>query len=227
MSEQNYMMTKGGLTPDQNGLPYTITTEKIESYLQQKLNIVCKEANIPQMTLRIYTIEMSKNFFPMIITLPKTALKSSENKENEDYEPGEEVFDPEQNDSYVELRPELYKLFKIYVYSTADESAFFSEDWRRLTKVSRMDSSKLKKLRTAKVMEVNDTVVVVFMLDPIRVFHDMLSDRNMKKDFRFDITGIKKLREDNYRYSVRTYPGRNKKPKGNDIFAILKRRLKF
>ena len=206
----NEIKTRSGLTPDETGLPYSITTSKVEEYLQRKVNTISSgianttgeaEKNV---SIRIYTTEAGRNFLPFIIVLPLDVLADNPNKKKHTGE--HPMFNPKDTDRTVHLRKEYYELFKAYIYNKEDQGAFFSDDWRRARGVARDTSQVLASTRLPKIVSLNNgrLQVVTLLLDPLKVFHDMLeSTDDNRRDFRVDIEDWRKIDEGEYRYDVK------------------------
>lgn len=214
--------TRSGLTPNENGLPFTITTTDVENYLQRKMNIInssmAQAGNPKNIDVRVYTTEAGTKFVPFVVILPLDVLQNNKNKRND--EP--DIFNPKSEDKSANLLEPYYNLLKSYVYNKDDENAFFAEDWRRARGVSRDTSPSLKMMRTPKVtsMDGGRVQVVSVMIDPLRIFHDMLimTDDN-RRDFKIEISGWQKIRTGEFRYDVKRMMYSKNKKKYKDTFA--------
>lgn len=210
----NELRTRSGLRPDERNLPYTITTQFVREFLQGKFDVIVdkmNEANTrgkkqEKIDIKLFTTGAGGAFFPFIIMLPLAVLERYGLDESND-EPS--IFHPEEDEDLdaVLLKDEFYQLIKIYAFSKEDESAFFSDDWRRQRKVSRETSRNLKVLRTPKVNRYDcggeKVPFVVMLLDPIRVFHDILTSPDNPCDFTVEINSWQKLQKDGeFSYSV-------------------------
>lgn len=200
--------TRAGINPTETELPFSISTHQVEEYLQKKIDVILNRVSQENgstdkesIDVRVYTTEAGGNFLPFVIILPMEALEEKAKKQNRNTP---SIFNAKDADGTASMKPELYKLFSSYIYTKDDESAFFSEDWRRARRVRRETSPVLKSLRTPKVtnMENGRLQVVSFMIDPLRVFHDMLSMKDDNRSFKVDINGWQKMQTGEYRYDV-------------------------
>ena len=171
MGEDLQFKTKSGLKPDDNGLPFSISTSQVETYLQQRVDVVTEHAKTNKVEIKVYTTEPGKLFAPFVVVLPTSVLQDR-NQSSEDDEPS--IFTPNKSSRKLRLRPELYHLFKLYIYDEYDEKAFFSNEWKNKLGVRSDASAALKRLRVPALNKSGDTEVVMFLLDPLRIFHDML-----------------------------------------------------
>lgn len=198
MGEDLQFKTKSGLKPDDNGLPFSISTSQVETYLQQRVDVVTEHAKTNKVGIKVYTTEPGKLFAPFVVILPTSVLQDR-NQSSEDDEPS--IFTPNKSSRKLRLRPELYHLFKLYIYDEYDEKAFFSNEWKNKLGVRSDASAALKRLRVPALNKNGDTEVVMFLLDPLRIFHDMLKmDDN--RQYRISIKSLKKIRTGEFIYSV-------------------------
>lgn len=216
--------TRAGIAPNEKELPYSITTHDVEEYLQGKIDVVLNRMASQNGTVkesidvRVYTTEAGKSFLPFVVILPMDVLEKRPKKSNKKVP---SIFDTKGTDGSANMRPELYKLFSAFVFNKDDEQAFFSDDWRRARHVNRETSPVLKGLRTPKVtsMENGRLQVVSFMIDPLRVFHNMLEIEGDTRQFKVDITGWQKMQTGEYRYDVNRVINKGKNRKYRDTLA--------
>jgi hypothetical protein len=194
------LRTKSGLKPDDTGVPFSVTTNQVEKYLQQRVDAVCQSAKLNNVEIKVYTTEPGKYFCPFVVVLPTTVLQNP-NAASEDNEPS--IFTPNRNDDKkTRLKGDLYHLFKSYIYNESDAKAFFSSDWRNRTGVRSDAAPALKKLRVPIVNRIDGVEVVMFLLDPIKVFHDMLRYSNDNRPYKINITTLKKVRSGEFVYGI-------------------------
>lgn len=230
------LKTRAGISPSQRELPYEITTTMVEDYLQKKLDVVMSKAAGREnnekgdyIRLRVYTTEASRDFLPFMVILPMEAMKDTGAQTNEI----PDIFNMNSNSGTVCLRPEIFRFFSPYVYSKEDEKAFFSDEWRHRTHVARGVPALLKKMRSPRIMKLDGgrEEFIGFMIDPIRVFFDMLfsvdgSSTKQKPEFYIEISSWKKIRTGEYNYLVKRIAKNNRKRErydGDDIANELNR----
>lgn len=223
--------TRAGITPDEKELPYSITTADVESYLNKKMDVICDQiakkngTDKEEIDVHVYTTEAGKDFLPFVVVLPMDVLKSKKQKNQNTAS----IFTPQDSDNACSMKDEYYNVFKPFIYNKDDEQAFFSDEWRRRVRVNRETSPVLKSLRTAKVQRMNggNTSVVIFMIDPLRVFHDMLKIDGDNRDFHIEIGNLQKINTGNYKYFMKRVINKGKGKKySNTLADELNRKMK-
>lgn len=223
--------TRAGITPDEKELPYSITTADVESYLNKKMDVICDQmskkngTDKEEIDVHVYTTEAGKDFLPFVVVLPMGVLKSKKQKNQNTAS----IFTPQDSDNACSMKDEYYNVFKPFIYNKDDEQAFFSDEWRRRVRVNRETSPVLKSLRTAKVQRMNggNTSVVIFMIDPLRVFHDMLKIDGDNRDFHIEIGNLQKINTGNYKYFMKRVINKGKGKKySNTLADELNRKMK-
>lgn len=201
--EFNYKLsTRAGLVPNERELPYSITTSDVESYLQSKIDVVNANEG-SNITVRVYTTEVSRSFLPFVVVLPLDVIADgSEKKSNSNVS---SLFVDNNDDSKrVDLKESIYSIFSPFIYNKNDENMFFSDSWRREHDISRDKSPVLKSQRVAKVnsLENGRLKVVTFMIDPLRVFHDMLIIPSDNRQFTIRIDDWQKIQTGEFRFDL-------------------------
>ena len=217
--------TRAGLKPSDKKLPYTITTAQVEQYLQKKVDVLCsRDKSLPQnVDVRVYTTEAGSKFIPFVVVLPTSVLVNKQNKQNNSHI--DSIFNINERSSKVEdlLKP-FKSLFSAYTYNGDDMKAFSSNDWRRARGVTRTTSETIKGMVFPRVFGFRGeggrkTQVVTFMLDPLRVFHDMLKMNDDPRDFSVDIEKWQKIKTGEFRYIMNRSVKHGKNKRYNDTFA--------
>lgn len=208
--------TRAGLVPVETEMPYSITTEEAEEFLQQKFDAIVsamqkKGEHQEDVKIMLFTTKCSKKFMPFMVLLPLSVLKGKKERKN-DYEL--DLFNPESSEKIAKLKDPFYQLIGSFIYNKNDESSFFSNAWRQALGVSLKTSHMLKANRTPKIQKFNKgaSEYVVCMLDPVRLFHDMLTDVN-NKDAKFgvEIAHTECIKSTNFRYEVLRVARKKKK----------------
>ena len=224
--------TRAGIQPSEQELPFNITTTEVEEYLQRKLNAVVNGMRQnglykgDDIDVRVITVELGSKFIPFTVVLPMNVLK-----ERQKYRPNDEpsIFNPKDSDGTVVIHDPIAKMFSSYTYDKNDGEAFFSADWRRARGVSTTTSAVLKRNRLPRVQKFGGNMeAVTFLIDPIRVFHDMLMMENNNANFIIEINNWQKLRSGEFRYEMSRVIRNKKKGKkgGNDIAEEINRRMR-
>ena len=194
--------TRAGVMPSKNGLPYEITTSMAEAYMRDKLNGVLDRAGLGRMDMKLSSMEASKIFLPFIMILPMSAAKNKKDSNNS----MPAFFNQKQEDRTVPLQDPIFNLLKGYVYTKDDTHAFFSDDWRRRTRVSRETASKLKDLSIPRVISASKDKkggsIICVLIDPMKVFHDMLTMDADTRQFTTDVYDSKKKSTCEYVYFI-------------------------
>lgn len=219
---------RAGLQPVQQSKPFEIRTSQVKDYLQKKVNTLYATAGKGEApTINMYTTEISRKFYPFIIVLGTDCMKSYENDDDTKIDT---FFQTNTDETYVDLDEVLFNLFRNYTYNKSDQEAFFSDVFRREMGITKSSSVLLKSLRAPKLMTVNGgrDQVITFMIDPIRVFHDMLTEEDDKREFLVHVKDIKKINIGEYRYLLKREikSGKNKGPKSNNFIHELEGKIK-
>ena len=180
MARKEFKM-KSGLIPDEVHLLRTITTTDVENYLQSKMDttvasMVAKGQKQSPVTVKCYSTKAGSKIVPFVILLPLSVLVGKE-KENQNNDGILDIFKTDDTSGSCDLKEEIYKTIGPYVYDANDGNAFKSDMWRREFGVSRDGSYQMSKMRKPRVTSTDHgrSKSVAIMLDPMRVFHDMMA----------------------------------------------------
>lgn len=222
------LKTKSGAVPVQTEVPFSFSTDDVQSYLQKKFNNVTdvmKKNGINQgdVNILVTTLRCSKKFMPFLLVLPLNTLEGKQNRHDNELD----IFNPDSSERSEKLKQPFYNLVGAYTYNKKDGDAFFSPEWRRALGISVKISHMLKSTRTPKIQKVNKgkNQYVVVLIDPIRIFHDMLENvEDATEKFKVQIDHVEQIKAGNYRYEIKRVRGKNKKNKNYDE-AIIEREL--
>lgn len=221
--------TRGKVSLDESNLPYTVTTSQVQNYLREKSRVVAQTCGIDPIDdeLNIYTIHPGKNFYPFIVTLPLSAL---ENNDVEEYEDDEEIFiEKKDNEIPLKIKKEYFNMLKPYIYDSREAGAFMTETYRNIVGIEKATTGRmLEKYATPRIKNSDGVKVVLFLLNPINVFHDMLmsEDPSDKRKFTCHPTFVKRTKDLDYRYTVSKVLKKNEsKKKGNSWIEDLDRSI--
>ena len=220
MASNDMYKTRAGIQPSEQELPFSITTADVEQYLQRKLNVVVNgmrqnnQYSGDDIDVKVVTMEMGSKFIPFTVVLPMSVLKDKKRQPKNELS----VFNPKDSDATVPIYDPIAKMFSSYTFDKADGDAFFSQDWRRARGVSTNNSAVLKSNRLPKIRRFNhgNMEKVIFLIDPIRVFHDMLTMDNNPTNFRIEIENWQKIRAGEFRYDMKRVINKKKGKKGGD-----------
>ena len=222
--------TRAGISPSENKLPFEITTSEVEDYLQKKVNVVIDQMRKNQqyagadVEVNVVTMEMGNNFFPFMVVLPMSVIKGNKKRNKSELS----IFNPKDEDGTVKIIDPIIRMFSSYTFDDADGRAFSSCDWRRARGVSANGAASLKANRRPRITRFDNGKFekVTFLIDPIRVFHEMLIMEGNNANFKVDITGWQKQRNGQYTYTMERVVYKNSKKKRNHIAAELARSIK-
>ena len=216
--------TRSGLVPNEAQLPFSITTSDVEAYLQKKIDTMLNKAanqsgeTADKIDVRVYTTEAGKGFLPFVVILPLEALDNRQKRQNK---PMPSIFDTKGTDGTANLKKEIYDVLSAYTFNKQDGEMFKSDSWRRDHHVNREATTVLLGMRTPKVvsMEGGRLKVVELMIDPIRVFHDMLKMQDDTRNFMVNIDGWQKIQTGEFRYDVKRALNKSKGKKYKNTLA--------
>lgn len=218
MKEVSSMMdiekTRAGLVPVlPSEVPYSITTAMAEDHLQRILNKVSAGArsmgaNVPDITITLHTLECSKKFRPLFLMMPTSALAESSKNEKKKNEPS--IFNTSNNgEQNAKLHKPLFEAIKPFLYTKGDVEAFTkSPNIRRTLRIDSYAAYNIKNFHMPKVQTFNNgrDEYVVVVIDPIRLFHQMLeTDSDPKggnRGYDVEIGLSENIRQGNFKYEV-------------------------
>ena len=218
--------TKSGLMPTQQEIPYNISTSQVEEYLQGKINLATKDQG--HIDVQVLTIQPGKKFAPIMIFFPENVSNNGRHQNN-----GNElsIFQSGGGNEKVMLDQKLYRAIAPYVFNKEDENAFFSADWRRRVGVPANMSPLLKAYRKPHLQKFHNGKIklIAIMLDPIRIFHDMLSSNNpeeaRRERFCVFIQNIEKIKNANVTYTVTRERSDGSSGRNKNIYDVLSAEL--
>lgn len=226
MGMEDYV-TKAGLFPSKKKLPYEVTTQGAQDYIIKQLGGVATTAGMNDFNYRdvqVISIDASKAFAPFLLILPSTAEKPRKNAGG-NMDP---FFDSKGEDRTVILREPIFNYVRCFIYTKNDINAFFSDDWRRRTGVSREMAAKLKEMNIPKKVKGGKSTCICVLIDPMRVFHDMLTMKNDNRMFRTNIPELKKIGRGSYEYNIIRELVTNNSNKGKDsIMDLINSKMRF
>lgn len=223
------MKVRSGVQASEDRVEYSITTTLAKEYLQNKFNLLTSTAkkkglNIPEVDIMMYNEKLGKNFIPFFLILPESVLVS--NKKDDEIP---SIFKSENTD-HARLHTPFYELLKTYTFNKDDKRAFRAPEWKRRAGIqSGKNIGTLLKYSTPKIENFGDAGrKVIVLIDPIRLFHDMLTDDSARKQ-RFEVN-IDRWKEidratGTWNFIVNRVIVRNKHDNDNEIYAKMLRRI--
>lgn len=232
--------TVSGKTPDAKNLPYIITTEEAERFIQQRLDAArysmikdgVLDESEPQVKISLFSVAGSDRFFPFIIVLPTSASKGMINKKNNKIDSFFETANEEDHNGKksVILKEYIYKFLGFYTYK---KGIFENPGFRRDTGISKHQQSELIKLATPRMIrDGNNSNAIGLVLDPIKIFISMLTftseaaDKGARSRIRVDINDVRKKESGRYIYFVNKYYSKGNKKHTSNFADQLNFRLR-
>lgn len=235
--------TKSGAQPKKSKYQhFDLTTYDVKKYLQSKVDVLISIMNqerkkdpnkttIPPMRIHLFSTPISKKFAPFTILLAPTVAENFEIPYEEDIrESGEEIFLTPQkaytgHKQKALLYPEFQKFVEVYGYTKGDIESLRTDYLKKELSITHAKIDKMymfvdPRFNTLEGGAVNslDVTRVVVLLDPIKVFHDMLSNPDEpKEEFEIQITLGDKKNENEFVYHIRRRRTRKKSATNADI----------
>lgn len=202
--------TSSGVKPVENKIPYCISTDDAEAYLQKRFDAVTEamrkeNPDAKDIHIRLLTLSLSSVFKPMMILMPKTVLESRQKKQNNNRnEAGIFNQQPGEGGRGLKLFTPYHELLKPILYNDSDENLFFNPQSREFLKISMNQARLLKASRKPRIHRVgkNEHEYVCVLVDPIRLFWSMLQSPDDKRDFRVTIAETQKTSNGAFKYTV-------------------------
>lgn len=217
--------TRSGLKSTQKEIPYVISTSEAEEYLQGKINIAMKGND--EVSVNLLTLQAGNKFAPFIAYFPESVCKREKNYNNRNEL---SVFSGNSSNK-IDLDDRIYAVIRPYIYNKDDENAFFSNEWRRRCGVPASNSAMLKSCRKPHISKFNNgkLTVVGVLIDPVRLFHDMLTSDNFeeakRERFYVYIDGITKVSNSQFSYKVTRERANTGSKKNKNITDVLSAEL--
>lgn len=182
---------KAKVSIDRNDAKLTITTKDCEKFLQDNFDRVTKEIrnkglkDEQNVKIHLSSLKFNKNsgFIPFMIIMSKDVIQKSETLDNVS-----SIFKEDEDARSCALKkPYWFQLCK-YAFDNNDIGYFRSTSWRRDYRMTSQSVNELTKLCKPIRRQNKDEDLVVMIIDPIRVMHDMLTDQgNQYQRFNVEI----------------------------------------
>lgn len=200
--------TRSGLRPDETRLPYVITPKDVQNYLQKRIDVVLEEQRrkgeyMPDVKIQdVISLEASNEFIPLVLFLPESVI------EQEKYAPtkGNSVFNTNPKSHALKINNVIYNVLNPYMYNRVDRESFGTRLMKNTLKMSREKIYRIQEWTRPSLFKTKRgrDRSIVLLIDPIRVFYDMLkyTDKEASKPFRINIEDWKKRENGYYKYYV-------------------------
>lgn len=207
--KESHLTVRAGLVPSQEvGLPYKITTEQAEAFLQKSADTLAyaieKETGKKyRWNISLYAFGATPKFLPFIMVLPDSALANDEDYYDKD---AEDIFRPNTTRRRIHIQDDFYcKFLKAFKYDDSDMGLFRSTSWRLTdgqgaSRKTLQEFARMVNPRTIVTDARRGVTRTVVMIDPLRVFHAMLTSDTDPRDFLVNIQSWKKISNSNYEF---------------------------
>lgn len=234
------MKTISGIRPEEKReIPYGITTNEAEAFLQKKFDAIVKQMNMEtqkyndshpdeddlplqdDIEVNLITTRMSSKFYPFVLVLPSSVLKDNSRKRGKDEL---DIFNPQHSEQNANLKKPLYNIIQPFLYDDNDKKSFFSTNFQHALKISSRTAGSLKANCRPRIHHFDKDRVsyVIVFLDPLRLFHNMLTILDDKTPYDVMIDRVEQLKGGNFCYKVsRAVKSKNKKNKKGINFEKL------
>lgn len=209
---------------------YWLSTKDVAQFLQERIDIIVatlrkkdpEYSNLENIPVTVAGGQASNTFCPIVVVLPPEALESESSNVGKNVP---SVFKQRDEEAQLRLIPDLERLFKLYIYNKEDKKEFKSKRFREKMNMNwkAIDSLIYFSVPRYRKVDENDESGrgehVIFFIDPIKVFADMLTeegDRTSSTTVLID--GIKKIRNGEYRFHVKKQRRKNGDKKVGDNF---------
>lgn len=213
-----------------------LSTKDVQIYIQERVDFIVaalrkkdpKYANLKDIQVQVCGAKASEKFVPLMIILPPNALED-EATSNENVP---SIFLERDEEGQLSLIPMLQNLFKLWAYTKEDKKAFDTPRYQREININRSMAQNIINWSVPRYRERKDgderSELVMFFIDPIKIFHEMLSEEQETKSFSVYITSFKKIRHGEYDFRItKSYGKKKKKDKDSslnqDIDSFLRR----
>ena len=198
---ENPQMTRSGIKPDTSALRYNINTRAAEEFINKRFGALQSVGQNDKVLL--YTASWSDKFSPFVVIMPMSVLKQRPRKNNNGDSDALSMFTRTDNDNNgrTELLRDVFELMKMYMYTSADESALMSKSpsslnsYRENFKLSYKNVEQFRSMRKPQVIKTkNGGRYVAVLIDPVALFTDMLAtDGNGQETTKLPAISIKKI----------------------------------
>lgn len=217
-------LTVGGLRPSNENETYKFTVNDIKDCLQKKLNLLITANNrkcdqdeqyaqrfgrLPEnITITLSGVQCGDTFTVLTLMLPMSVVM---NKRRRNAQEECSLFNPQDQDQKrVELSPKIWSFFRGYMFTKDETSMMRTAKWQRdvgLKRTSGGDRNKmlsfLLSYASPRIIEMKGQEVVVFNLDALKVFHDLLKKDDDSRAYEIIVEDVTKIEGMNFRFSVR------------------------
>lgn len=223
------LSVRSGAVAAEDNVMYKISTDQAKDYLQKKFNMLYEVAkkkgkDFPDVKIIMYNQQLGKEFLPFILVLPIDVL---ENRTREENIPS--VFMPDEDERSIRLNGIIYQLLSNYAFNKDDKRAFRSSEWKNRAGIYRRGDTigTLLKYSTPKIENFGGAgKKVVMLIDPIRLFHDMLVDeRATRQDFNVWIQSWNKIEDGSYEFSITRSVQKKKGESKNSFYSQMLRKI--
>ena len=200
-------MTRSGLLPDRDKLYFTIKTQYAQEFLQKRMNVAMSEIRKNGYTgddieVRLVNTKLSDTFAPFMIILPMCIIDKADSKADPE-ELG--IFRPADSGNRVRMYRPIMQLLRAYAYTKEDINALSTPNTMNSLNLHGRNRHEFITNVQPRIRYLGGVEKVVMMLDPLRLFSDMLviqMDYKKGVKHRLNITIDKKINSGQYIFKV-------------------------
>jgi len=225
---------KAKVSIDRNDAKLTITTKDCEKFIQDNFNRITKDIrnrglkDEPEVKIHLSSLKFNKNsgFIPFIIIMSKDVMEKEKSMNDIS-----SIFREDEEDKTCSLKSPYWALLCKYAFDKNDLGYFRSTSWRRDYRMTSQSVNELTKLCKPMRRENKDDDLVIMIIDPIRVMHDMLIDTsNPNQKFVVEIKKDKTKwisdAEGNVEYAVNRIVQKKKDQYcGENVYSQIQRQI--
>lgn len=185
----------GFIKPVTDIMRVEVRTSDAQKFINDKISLICNQTNQKEFDSWLITTDLSKEFKPFILLMPTSVLKK--NVTSQKQKRGG-LYDMDDDDNskkeLLELKREFYMAIQPYIYSDRERQMFLSREFERDYRVSK--KAMLTFVKNTKpliyIAKAMGQPMVTIALDPIRLFHDMLTRAdNPGERFQNDVISVR------------------------------------
>lgn len=209
------MRFKSNITIDESNLNFKITTQQVEEHLQRIFDLGCEYAKVKKVTVHVYTADGSNVYKPFVITLPTYILDSG--VEDDDIPP---IYNMGEEEKVYQIRKAYADILNAYAFNAEDRRMFkHDRDFQRALGIGFKAAAVIADAAKPSLDKRNNLITI--MIDPLRVFSDMLTAEDDTRPFRVSITRTQPITKTNYMYFITRKIGKYKNKNGGGNKSVI------
>lgn len=216
-SVSNSVVTKAGLKPSKQELPFDITTAEASRYLQMLFDVMAKamresgkKGYDEAPTVQVIGAPISRDFAPLLLIMDTRVMQEPKGKKKNNQNELS-MFHPESTNSSVLIKEGYIDIIKKFRYDKNEANAFKSSEYRNFKGVSRNEAERFAHNTSPKLFSPagkRSGEYVICFINPVILFWDMTMIGPKEEAYKYQviITGFnpeKHKAEGDYVYHVK------------------------